>query len=106
MSGMDIKKELSIVRRTGKFVLGYRQSYLADLSGKARLVVLSRNCPAEKRSEMMVAAKMRGVRVIETEHDSRDVGLALGKPFSASVVAIIDPGSSSLLAGEEVGGEQ
>jgi large subunit ribosomal protein L30e len=106
MSGMDIKKELSIVRRTGKFVLGYRQSYLAVLSGKARLVVLSRNCPAEKRSEMVVAAKMRGVRVIETEHDSRDVGLALGKPFSASVVAIIDPGSSSLLAGEEVGGEQ
>jgi large subunit ribosomal protein L30e len=106
MSGMDIKKELSIVRRTGKFVLGYRQSYLAVLSGKARLVVLSRNCPAEKRSEMMVAAKMRGVRVIETEHDSRDVGLALGKPFSASVVAIIDPGSSSLPAGEEVGGEQ
>jgi large subunit ribosomal protein L30e len=104
--GMDIKKELSIVRRTGKFILGYRQSYLAVLSGKARLVVLSRNCPAEKRSEMMVAAKMRGVRVIETEHDSRDVGLALGKPFSASVVAIIDPGSSSLLAGEEVGGEQ
>jgi len=101
---MDIKKELSIIRRTGKYILGYRQSYLAVLSGKARLVILSRNCPPEKRSEMMVAARMRGVRVIEAEYDSRDVGLALGKPFGASTVAIIDPGSSSLLAGEEVSG--
>lgn len=99
-----MKKELSIVRRTGKFILGYRQSYLAVLSGRARLVVISRNCPPEMKSEMMVAAKMRNVRVIEADYDSRDVGLALGKPFGTSVVAIIDPGSSSLLEGEEESG--
>lgn len=101
---VDVKKELSIVRRTGKFILGYRQSYLAVLSGKARLVVLSRNCPSEKRSEMMIAARLRGVKVIEAEYDSRDVGLALGKPFGASAVAILDPGSSSLLEGGEESG--
>ncbi len=99
---MDVKKELSIVRRTGKFILGYRQSYLAVLAGKARLIVLSRNCPPDKRTEMMIAAKMRGIKVVETNYDSKDVGLALGKPFGASTVAIIDPGSSSLLAGEEM----
>jgi len=101
---VDVKKELSIIRRTGKFILGYRQSYLAVLSGKAKFVVLSRNCPAEMRSEMMVAAKMRDVKVIEADFDSRDMGLALGKPFGASVVAIIDPGSSSLLEGGEESG--
>lgn len=101
---VDVKKELSIVRRTGKFILGYRQSYLAVLSGKARLVVLSRNCPAEMRSEIMVAAKLRGVKVIEADYDSRDVGLALGKPFRAAVVAVVDPGSSALLEGGEESG--
>lgn len=101
---MDIKKELAIVKRTGRYALGARQAYLSILGKKARVVILASNCPRDKRLELSAAAKMRGVPLIESGLDAREIGLTLGKPFGASAVAVIDTGSSSL--GEVVGGDE
>ena len=98
---MDIKKELGVIKRTGKYVLGTRQTYLSILNKKARVVILASNCPHDKRLELSVAAKMRGVPLIESRLAAREIGLTLGKPFGAAAVAVIDPGSSSLREVEE-----
>lgn len=94
---MDVRKELSVIRLTGKYLLGFRQSYLSVVRKSARAVVLANNCPENHRRMLELAAKTTDVPVIYTDLTAREIGQALGKPFGASTVAIIDPGNSSIL---------
>lgn len=94
---MDVRKELGVIRLTGKYLLGFRQSYLSVVKGSAKAVVLSRNCPDGMRQKLELVAKVSGTPVIYSDLTAREIGQALGKPFSVSTVAIIDLGNSSLL---------
>jgi large subunit ribosomal protein L30e len=93
---MDIKTELTVLRRTGKFVMGFRQSYLAMLRRESKVVLVAKDCPEEFRRELSSASRMTGVQVVETDLSSLELGRLLGKPFHASTVAVLDPGTSSL----------
>lgn len=93
---MDIKTELRVLRRTGKFVLGFRQSYLALMRGDASIVLISSDCPERLKRELQAVTAMRGSKLIDTAISSSELSRLLGKPFHASTVAIIDPGTSSL----------
>lgn len=94
---MDVRKELSVIRLTGKYLLGFRQSYLSVVKKSAKAVVLASNCPEEMRQMLELAARTARTPLIYSDLTSREIGQALGKPFGASVVAIIDPGNSSIL---------
>jgi len=98
--GLDITKELQVVKSTGKVLLGRKESLKAMLHGRAKLVVLAGNCPPSTSREIKIAAKIVNVRVLESDVSAADLGLACGRPFPAAVVAVMDPGSSSVL--EEV----
>ncbi|MEM0444860.1 MAG: ribosomal L7Ae/L30e/S12e/Gadd45 family protein [Nitrososphaerota archaeon] len=94
---MDVKKELSVVRLTGKYLLGFRQSYLSVIRKNARAVVVAKNCPENKRQLLEMAARTANIPLIYSDLVAREIGQALGKPFGASTVAILDPGNSSIL---------
>jgi large subunit ribosomal protein L30e len=93
---MDIKTELTVLRRTGKFVMGFRQSYLAMLRRESKVVLVAKDCPDEFRRELSSASRMTGVQVVETDLSSLELGRLRGKPFHVSTVAVLDPGTSSL----------
>ncbi|MCS7146024.1 MAG: ribosomal L7Ae/L30e/S12e/Gadd45 family protein [Nitrososphaerota archaeon] len=94
---MDVRKELSVIRITGKYLLGFRQSYLSIVRKSAKAVVLANNCPENQRSMLELAAKTTQIPLIYSDLTARELGQALGKPFGSSTVAIIDPGNSSIL---------
>jgi large subunit ribosomal protein L30e len=94
---MDIKRELGVVRMTGKYIVGFRQSYLSVVKGSAKAVILANNTPSDLRAVMEVAAKTSGVPVIYANIDSRELGKAIGKPFWVSTITVLDPGNSSIL---------
>jgi len=100
---MNIRKELEIISRTGKLVLGFRQSYLSLLNGKSKLVLLAKNCPPDIEKRIYMTSKMVGVPMIKTELSSNEIGYILGKPFRVSTLSVLDPGSSNIL--EEVAPE-
>jgi len=100
---MNIRKELEIISRTGKLILGFRQSYLSLLNGKSKLVLLAKNCPPDIEKRIYTASKMVGVPMIKTELSSNEIGYILGKPFRVSTLSVLDPGSSNIL--EEVAPE-
>lgn len=93
---MDIKTELTVLRRTGKFVLGFRQSYLSMLRRESKVVLVAKDCPEKFRRELRMASRMTGIEVVETGLSSLELGRLLGKPFHASTIAVLDPGTSSL----------
>ncbi|MEM4404507.1 MAG: ribosomal L7Ae/L30e/S12e/Gadd45 family protein, partial [Nitrososphaerota archaeon] len=87
----------SVIRLTGKYLLGFRQSYLSIVRKSAKAVLLASNCPEDLRGMIELAAKTSEVPLIYSGLTAREIGQALGTPFSASAVAIIDPGNSSIL---------
>ena len=89
---MDINKELRLAISTGKVYFGLEQTRKAIETKKAKLVIVSSNCP-DKRLK-----RMRKVKVYKFNGTNPELGAACGKPFSISVLTILDPGQSNVLS--------
>ena len=90
---MDLNRELRSAIGTGNVRLGTSQCREAVAAGKAKMVLLARNCPASAVKEIE-----RGeVPVYHFDGTNADLGIACGKPFGVSAVAILDGGSSEIL---------
>lgn len=94
---MDVNREIRQALTTGKVVLGKDGSIKALKLGRAKLVILASNCPAEVREDVRYYSRLAGAAVHDYEGDSAELGLACGKPFMVSVMAVVEPGSSSIL---------
>jgi ribosomal protein L30E len=88
MNKLDIERELKKVISTGKMYIGMNQAVRAMEESVA--IVIAKDC--YKREEI---AKSAGEKAIFYDGDSISLGNACGKPFSASVVSIIDRGKSN-----------
>lgn len=98
---VDIKKELKVITRTGKVIIGFKQSYRAMLNKRAKVVMLADNCPSDLKREIEIASKVTSIPVMDAGINSVELGHSIGKPFAVAVIGIIDAGSSSLL--DEIG---
>jgi large subunit ribosomal protein L30e len=48
----NINSKLSLVIKSGKYVLGYKSTLKSLRSGEAKLVILSNNCPTVRKAEI------------------------------------------------------
>lgn len=94
---MDVNEELREVEKTGKVVLGLNETIKAVSSGDSELVILSSTCPADVEENVRDQAEENDVLLYLYPGGSEDLGLALGKPFLVSAMAVIEPGDSSIL---------
>ncbi len=103
MSMAELAKAISMAVRTGKVLLGSKSTIKAAKLGKAKVIVVAENCPADIRADIEYYAKLSGIPVIEFKGSSWDLGLVCGKPFMVAALAIRDPGLSKImeLVGEE-----
>ena len=89
---MDINKELRLAISTGKVHFGLEQTRKAIEAKKAKLIIVSSNCPDKG------LRRMRKVRIYKFNGTNPELGAACGKPFSISTLAILNPGQSSILS--------
>jgi len=94
---VDVDKALSIVVKTGKVVYGARNAVQNAQTGKAKLIVIAANCPANIRSDIEYYSKVSGVPVIVYRGTSIDLGMVCGKPFMVSALSVKEPGDSDIL---------
>ena len=90
---MDLNKSLRLAIDTGKVSVGANESTKAIISGSARLVMLSSNCP----DETVAKAKDCETPVYSFNGNNSVLGAACGKPFPVSIIAILDGGKSDIL---------
>ncbi|MHC1567201.1 MAG: 50S ribosomal protein L30e [Candidatus Syntropharchaeia archaeon] len=83
---MDLDRRLRTVIKTGKVVIGSRETLKMVRNGKAKLVIVASNCPEEVRREI------GEVTVFEYPGKNTELGPACGKPFAISALAVIDSG--------------
>ncbi len=82
---------LRVAVETGQVVMGVKQTRKAVEKKEAKLIIIAHNCPDEfLRSQKQVPVR-------EFRSSNVELGAACGKPFSVSVVAVLDPGKSNIV---------
>jgi len=93
----SINNRLQLVVKSGKYVLGYRQTLKALRQGKAKLVILASNTPQLRKSEIEYYAMLAKTGVHHYSSSNVDLGTACGKYFHVGSLAITDPGDSDII---------
>ncbi|MFA6489357.1 MAG: 50S ribosomal protein L30e [Candidatus Micrarchaeia archaeon] len=96
-SGSALARAIRQCVDSGKVEFGANTGIKRSLSGKAKLVVLAKNCPATLSQDATRFCKLSGIPVITYEGTSLDLGTVAGKPYPVSMMTVIDAGNSGIL---------
>ena len=96
----NINAQLALGMKSGKYVLGLKQTVKAIRNGKAKYVIISNNCPPLRKSEIEYYSMLAKVDVHHYAYNNNDLGTACGRYFRVSMLAITDPGDSDIAKGQ------
>jgi len=92
MASQTIDNILRFVVRTGKVVIGSKRTIKLLKLGALKYVVIASNVPENIRQDIEYYSKLSNIPIIVFPGTNRELGAALGKPFSVAAMGIIDPG--------------
>ncbi|KAF0880495.1 RL30 protein, partial [Crocuta crocuta] len=92
----SINSRLQLIMKSGKYVLGYKQIPKMIRHGKAKLVILTNNCPALRKSEIKYYVTLAKTGVPHYSGNNIELGTVSGKYYRVCTLAIIDPGHSNI----------
>eukprot|EP00300_Choanocystis_sp_HF-7_P003150 c12376_g1_i1.p2 GENE.c12376_g1_i1~~c12376_g1_i1.p2 ORF type:complete len:112 (+),score=23.00 c12376_g1_i1:48-383(+) len=93
----SINSRLALVMKSGKYCLGYKSTLKALRQGKAKLIIISNNCPPLRKSEIEYYAMLAKTGVHHYTGNNIDLGTACGKYFRCGVLAVTDAGDSDII---------
>ena len=93
-----INARLAIVTRSGRYTLGYKQCLKSLRKGQSKLVLISNNCPALRKSEIEYYAMLAKIGVHHYAGNNVDLGTACGRYYRVSCMSITDPGDSDIVS--------
>merc|ERR1711893_287586 len=94
----SINSRLALVMKSGKYVLGYKQTLKTLRQGKAKLVIIANNTQPLRKSEIEYYAMLAKTGVHHYSGSNIDLGTACGKYFRVCNLAITDPGDSDIIS--------
>ena len=92
---IDIGKTLKTTIKKGKVKIGARQTKININNGKAKFIVMAKNCPYS--SDIKKLSKRKEIPIYDYNSNSIDLGYACGKAFPVSVFAVLDEGGSNIM---------
>merc|ERR1712054_45659 len=93
----SINSRLQLVIKSGKYSLGYKSTLKSLRAGKAKLVLISSNCPPLRKSELEYYSMLSKANVHHYTGSNNDLGTACGRYFAVSCLAIVEAGDSDIL---------
>merc|ERR1711893_412453 len=93
----SINSRLALVMKSGKYVLGYKQTLKTLRQGKAKLVIIANNTPPLRKSEIEYYAMLAKTGVHHYNGNNIERGTACGKYFRVTTLSITDPGDSDII---------
>ncbi|MEM5879062.1 MAG: 50S ribosomal protein L30e [Candidatus Aenigmatarchaeota archaeon] len=85
---MKLEEEIINANKSGKIILGYRESKKFIRTNDAKLVVVANNIPEKIRKEIEHEIKIAGVKIEIFNGSSKDLGVLCGKPYPVGVLVI------------------
>jgi len=95
---VEVSKEIRQAIDTGKVICGADKSRKVLKLGQAKLVIVASNCQSEVLEDIKRYSELVNIPVHIFAGDSAELGLACGKPFLVSVLAVLEPGGSNILS--------
>uniref|UniRef100_A0A8C0W3F8 Large ribosomal subunit protein eL30 n=1 Tax=Castor canadensis TaxID=51338 RepID=A0A8C0W3F8_CASCN len=92
-----INCRLQLVMKSGKYVLGYKQTLKMIRQGQVKLVILVNNCWPLRKSEIDYYAMLPKTGVHHYSGNNIELDTACGKYYSICTLAIIDPEDSDII---------
>ena len=80
-SNESINARLALVMKSGKYVLGYKQTLKTLRNGKSKLVIIANNTPPLRKSEIEYYAMLAKTGVHHYAGNNNELGTACGKYF-------------------------
>merc|ERR1739846_138146 len=96
-SNESINSRLALVMKSGKYVLGYKQTLKTLRNGKSKLVIIAANTPPLRKSEIEYYAMLAKTGVHHYTGDNNELGTACGKYFRVCTLSITDAGDSDII---------
>merc|ERR1712029_819571 len=96
-SNESINSRLALVMKSGKCLLGYKQTLDSLRLGKAKLVIIANNTPPLRKSEIEDYAMLAKTGVHHYAGNNNELGTACGKYFRVCTLSITDPGDSDII---------
>merc|ERR1711981_27385 len=96
-SNESINARLALVMKSGKYVLGYKQTLKTLRNGKSKLVIIANNTPPLRKSEIEYYAMLAKTGVHHCSGNNNELGTACGKYFRVCTLSITDPGDSDII---------
>jgi large subunit ribosomal protein L30e len=94
---IDVNKAITTTAKTGKIQFGANSALKSAKAKKAKLILLSSNCPQSIRDNIEYYCKLSEIPVSVYKGDSSDLGALCGKPFEVSALTVKEPGDSNIL---------
>eukprot|EP00416_Gambierdiscus_australes_P020182 CAMPEP_0171056508 /NCGR_PEP_ID=MMETSP0766_2-20121228/1079_1 /TAXON_ID=439317 /ORGANISM="Gambierdiscus australes, Strain CAWD 149" /LENGTH=139 /DNA_ID=CAMNT_0011511437 /DNA_START=104 /DNA_END=521 /DNA_ORIENTATION=+ len=80
-SADSINTRLQLVMKSGKYSLGYKTTLKTLRQGKAKLILISNNCPPLRKSEIEYYAMLAKTGVHHFHGDNNELGTACGRYY-------------------------
>jgi large subunit ribosomal protein L30e len=99
---IDIDKAIASVVKTGKVSFGANAALLNAKTGKAKMIVLTANCPQDIKDEIEYYGKISKVPILNYKGSSMDLANVCSKMFIISALSIRESGDSEILKAVEM----
>jgi large subunit ribosomal protein L30e len=93
----DLSNDIRLAVDSGKIAFGINSSSDTILSSKAKMVIIASKNKGDRVNDILHLAKISEIKVQTFEGTPMALGVVCGKPFSVSVLSIIDAGNSNIL---------
>ena len=93
----NFNSKISLVMKSGKYVLGFNQAMGSLRAGRAKVVVVANNCHPVRKAELEYYCMLSKTPIHHYNGSNSDLGTACGKYFRVSVISITDPGDSDIV---------
>lgn len=85
---IDLDKIIKSAIKSGKIFFGSKQTINAAETGKAVALIYALNCPEKIKEELKYFSNLSKIPLYTYNGSASDLGLACGKPFLISAIAV------------------
>ena len=93
----DVNREIQIIARTGKRDYGINRAIKATKLGRAKLIILAKNCMAEQRAQIEYYCSLANIPIVEYNGTGYELGALCGREHVVSAISVFDTGDSKIM---------
>ncbi|MEM3841233.1 MAG: 50S ribosomal protein L30e [Candidatus Micrarchaeaceae archaeon] len=93
----DLNIDVRLAVDSGETAIGAKSTIKSIIEGKAKLIVTTSKSKKELLDDLNHLSKIAGIKIVVFDGTPIEFGAVCGKPYSVSVISIINPGDSGIL---------